>query len=387
MRILYHFRTQGTGAEGVHIAGIANAFAQLGHEVVFHSPTGADPRRSAGENPFAAKKKRGLLGWLAAHAPGFVFELMEVAYSQLAQRRLGALVEKQAFDFIYERHAFFLDAAAHVAHERQLPLVIEVNELAGDERIRATPWLLPFAHRADARTFAQATAIVTVSPYLQRRIAELGVPAEKIHVVPNAVDETMLAAPNRRAEIRSRLGLENTTVVGFIGWFVPWHRLDRLVAEFAVAAKNDPSLRLLLIGDGPLREPLTQQAAELGITNRLIWPGPVPHAEVAGWLDALDIAVVPHSNEFRSPIKLFEAMARARAVLAPRTEAITSVAADGETAVLFDPEDAAELRARLIQLANDPALRDRLGAAARHIIETRHTWVRNAERVLAALRG
>jgi glycosyltransferase involved in cell wall biosynthesis len=386
MRILYHFRTQGTGAEGVHIAGIANAFAHLGHEVVFHSPTGADPRRYAGKNPFAAKKERGLFGWMAANAPGFVFELMELAYSRIAQRRLLAVVEQQAFDLIYERHAFFLDAAAQVARSRQLPLVVEVNELAGDERIRATPWLLPLARRADVRTFAQATAIVTVSPYLQRQIADLGVPVEKIHVLPNAVDEAMLTAPNRRAEFRKRLGVEDATVVGFLGWFVPWHRLDRLVREFAAAAKQNPALRLLLIGDGPLREPLTQQAAELGIPDRVIWPGPVPHAEVAGWLDAMDIAVVPHSNEFRSPIKLFEAMARARAVLAPRTEAIASVATDADNASLFDPENGAELRARLIQLASDPALRERLGAAARHTIKTRHTWVHNAERVLAALR-
>ena len=54
MTILYHFRTRGTGAEGVHIAGIANAFEELGHRVVFSSPLGRDPRATAGENPFAS---------------------------------------------------------------------------------------------------------------------------------------------------------------------------------------------------------------------------------------------------------------------------------------------------------------------------------------------
>jgi len=382
MRILYHFRTQGTGAEGVHIAGIATAFEQLGHEVVFESPRGNDPRHSAGQNPFA-RQRRSALGWLAAHAPGPVFEVMELAYSRLAQRRIAARLARERFDFIYERHAFFLDAAARAAGN--LPLVVEVNELPGDERIRATPWLLPLARRADERTFTKAAAIVTVSPYLKRRIEALGTAPEKIHVIPNAVDREFLSAPPRGAEIRARLGLADTTIVGFIGWFVDWHRLDRLVSEFAKIAKDTSKLVLMFVGDGPLRTSLTAQAAQFGIADRIVWPGPVPHGEVPAWLDAMDIAVVPHSNEFRSPIKLFEAMARSRAVLAPRTEAIASVATDEVDAVLFEPESSDELGAKLARLIAQPALRTQLGTTARAKIEARHTWQRNAERVLAAL--
>ncbi len=384
MKILYHFRTQGTGAEGVHIAGIATAFEELGHEVEFISPTGADPRRSAGKNPFAAKR-RGVLGWLAAHAPGFVFELMEIAYNLLARRRIRARLAREKCDLIYERHAFFLDAATSAGGG--IPVVVEVNELAGDERIRSTPWLLPLARRADRRSFARAAAIVTVSPHLKRRIAALGIDEAKIHVVPNAVSASFLAAPSRRYEIRVRLGLQDEIVAGFIGWFVEWHRLDRLIDEFAKVAREHPALRLMLVGDGPLRDALTARAAQLGIADRLIWPGPVPHDEVPAWLDAMDIAVVPHSNEFRSPIKLFEAMARARAVLAPRTEAIADVVIEDADAALFNPESADELGTKLTQLATQPELRSRLGSAARAKIEACHTWRRNAERVLAALRG
>ena len=161
MRILCHFRTQGTGAEGVHISGIATAFEQLGHEIAFESPGGRDPRQSAGKNPFA-RKRSSALGWLAAHAPGPAFESMELAYSALAQRRIAARLARERFDFICERHAFFLDAAARASGAA--PLVVEVNELPCDERIRSTPCLLPLARRADPRTFAKATAIVTVSP-------------------------------------------------------------------------------------------------------------------------------------------------------------------------------------------------------------------------------
>ena len=59
MRILYHFRTRGTGAEAVHIAGIVRAFEKMGHEVVLSSPTGVDPRETAGMTPFANAGSRG----------------------------------------------------------------------------------------------------------------------------------------------------------------------------------------------------------------------------------------------------------------------------------------------------------------------------------------
>ena len=95
MNILYHFRTQGTGAEGVHIAGIANAFERLGHRVIFSSPTGIDPRTTAGANPFAEKKRRSFLARLAAHAPAFVFELLEIAYNAAAYVRNRAALTRE----------------------------------------------------------------------------------------------------------------------------------------------------------------------------------------------------------------------------------------------------------------------------------------------------
>ncbi len=387
MKILYHFRTQGTGAEGVHIAGIANAFESLGHRVIFSSPTGIDPRTTAGANPFAAKKRRSLIARLAAHAPGFVFELLEIAYNAVAYVRNRAALTRENCALIYERHAFFLCATALLAQRRGVPLVVEVNELAGDERVRADPWLLPLARLADQITFQRASLIVVVSPHLQRRIAALGIAAEKILVLPNAVSTESLDAPADGAPIRACHGCADAVVIGFVGWFVAWHRLDNLLTQFAALATDDPRLRLLLVGDGTLREPLAAQAAALHISERVIFTGSVPHAEIPAHFAAMDICVVPHSNEYRSPIKLFEGMARACAIVAPRTEPIAQVIGDGVNGLLFDPQDPASLRAALQRLISDPALRQRLGAAARETVRAHHTWDRNAEAVLRKVGG
>lgn len=386
MRILYHFRTQGTGAEGVHIAGIAGAFEKLGHRVVFSSPTGSDPRPTAGASPFREGGKRGLLGRIAAHAPALLFELLEVGYNFVAWHRHRTLLARERFDLIYERHAFFLCSTAWLARRRGIPLVVEVNELAGDERVRPKPWLASLARAADRFTFSHARLIVVVSPHLKRRIVALGIAPGKVLVLPNAVSEEMLNRAVDGSEVRARYHCEEAIVIGFVGWFVPWHRLDGLVEQFARVAAREPRLRLLLVGDGPLRDALAGQAIDLGIGELVIFTGSVPHAEIPAYLAALDIAVVPYSNEYRSPIKLFECMALARPVVAPRTEPIAEVIQHGENGFLFHPENPDELGDQLATLSSDPALRARLGARARIDVEQRHTWTHNARAALAGLK-
>ncbi|HEY3900146.1 MAG TPA: glycosyltransferase family 4 protein [Chthoniobacter sp.] len=380
MNILFHFRTQGTGAEGVHIAGIAGAFRRLGHRVVFVSPGSADPMATAGENPFRAKG-RGLLSRLAAQAPRFVFELLEIAYNGIAGSRLSALLNREKFDLVYERHAFFLWITAWLAERRRVPFVVEVNELAGDERIRAQPWLLPLARWADRMTFRRARLIVVVSPHLQRRIEAMGIRPENILVLPNAVDDEALDAVIDPAPIR-RLACAEAIVIGFAGWFVPWHRLDLLVAEFAKLAAATPKLRLMLVGDGPLRASLEEQAASLGVRDRLIFTGAVAHAEMPNYLAAMDICLVPQSNAYRSPIKLFEYLARGRAVVAPRTEPIALVVRHRENGMLFDPESPEDMRTQIAVLISDPTLRNRLGEEARDDVRQRHTWTGNVRTIL-----
>ncbi len=385
MKILFHFRTQGTGAEGVHLAGIADALESLGHKLVFSSPTGVDPRHTAGTNPFARKSRRSLLSQLAAIAPPVIFELLEIAYNLVAFLRNRALLAHERCDLIYERHAFFLCSTAWLAHGSRIPLVIEVNELSGDERVRSEPFFSAFARWTERATFTRATLIVVVSPHLARRISAMGIDARKILVLPNAVSEASLAKPANRDRIRTKLRLADTVVIGFSGWFVAWHRLDRLLAEFAPLARENPCLRLLLVGDGDLKTALLAQSHDLGIAEIVIFTGAIPHDEMPDYLAALDIAVVPHSNAYRSPIKLFEAMARALPVVAPRVEPIETIIRHGKNGMLFDLSIASDLRAQLARLVADRDLRTCLGNQAQSDIREHHIWTKNVEAMLRHL--
>jgi glycosyltransferase involved in cell wall biosynthesis len=99
----------------------------------------------------------------------------------------------------------------------------------------------------------------------------------------------------------------------------------------------------------------------------------------------MDACVVPHSNDYRSPIKLFEYMAQERPVLAPRTEPIESLLEEGREALLFIPLDVQSLRSALRKLLGSSELRQSLGRSARRLVEERHTWEKNARAIMARI--
>jgi glycosyltransferase involved in cell wall biosynthesis len=263
--------------------------------------------------------------------------------------------------------------------------VIEVNELVGDERVRKQPLLAPLARWCDRMIFGAASLIVVVSPHLKRRIESSGFDGSKVIVLPNAVRREDFVTPADGSAVRRRLGLENAVVIGFVGWFVPWHRLDMLVGAFAEAAANHATAKLLLVGDGELRAAIETRARELGVASRVVFSGAASHADVPAHIAAMDVCVVPHSNEFRSPIKLFEYMAQGRAVVAPRTEPVEMVVRDGSNGLLFEPQARGQLAALLAKLSGDAALRGQLGGEARRDVLANHTWTQNCRRVLEKL--
>ena len=146
----------------------------------------------------------------------------------------------------------------------------------------------------------------------------------------------------------------------------------------------------VLIGDGP-ELPAVRQAAERidGVTC----VGPVAHEAMPACLAAADVGVAPFDvgrhpplslGFFWSPLKLFEYMASGLPVVAPAIDRITQLVGDGEEGILYDADDPAALAGAIERLC-DPALRRRLGAAARARAVRDYGWDRHCERLAAAI--
>lgn len=373
-KVIYHFRTRGTGPEGVHIAGIAEGFEEAGFDVVFVSPTGRDPRQFRGSNPFK-QSSESLVQRLSRYAPQAAFECGEIFYNRSAIARMREAIRDS--DWIYERYAFFCHAAQSVGTEFNRPYGVEVNELAGDERVRRQ-MLTRWCRENERRILMEAKAVFPVSQYLADRIVEIGVDSERIHVIPNGVDAKHFfgGVIGERSELRARYGLQpNDRAFGFVGWFVPWHDLDRLLNAFAQAFVGQSDHKLVLAGDGPLREPLLEQAKALGILPQLVLPGAIDYSHIPDFLHCLDAGIVPAVNAFRSPIKLFEYMGAGLPIVAPRADAIESVLSDAQEPLFFDQTDAMALSQAL---KNADVCDASIGRANKTLCQQQFTYQKHA---------
>lgn len=388
MKILYHHRTQGRGAEGVHIVSIVRALEGHGCEVRLLSPPGVDPLDEAGNAPVDKSGVelsgiRRLFKWISRHLPNLLFEFLEIGYNLPAWRRLHAAMEEGPVDGVYERYAFFMVASAWLCRRRGIPLIVEANEVSGIPD-RARPQVMKrLCDRFEHYYLSRASHIFTVSSYLRDMMVDKGIDPARITVTPNAIDPRQYReVPRRDKALARELGLEGRLVFGFVGWFDEWDRLDILIRAIGVLRQEGLPVAALLVGDGAVRARLEAQVAEAGLEDAVVFAGAVPRSEVRRYTQLLDVAVFSHSNDFGSPVVLFEFMALGKPVIAPRLPPILDVLEDGRDALLFDRLDEVALQGHMRALARDATLRERLGQAGRDKVFTRYTWPETARQIL-----
>jgi glycosyltransferase involved in cell wall biosynthesis len=383
MHVIYHHRTQGRDVEAVHIRGLAGGLEQLGYAVEVVGPPGVRTDADALDSPTNGTNQT-LLGRMARALPQWAFELAEIGYNAVALPRLLARSRAQRPAFIYERYALYNAAGVLAGKLLGVPVVLEINDTADMDRTRQGKQLAmrPLARAFENAIFRGASGLVPVSGYLRDHLVSRGLPAGRISVTPNAVDAAWFDPERFTGQsVRQRHRLEDAVVIGFTGSFTKWHGLDLLVGAFALVARDVPRLRLLLVGDGPKRPEAEARVRELGLEARVVFTGRVPHAEIPEHVAAMDIGVMPQSNPFGSPMKVFEYQAMARPVVAPRFQPLEEAMEPDVTGLLFEPGGEAGLAAALRALAEDPDRRRAMGEAGRRKVLAQHLWVHNAAAV------
>ena len=395
MNIIYHFRVRGTGAEGVHIAGIVNGFRSLGHRVRLVSPTNADP--TVESMPAKCHKnnkstKSVLLHKLADRLPQPVFEFMEMCYGLLAIIKLLRSVHAEKTDFIYERYAFFNIAGAFVSTMKKIPLVVEVNELSGHKRIRGQ-FFVKICAALERYILRRARLVVVVSDFLNQEVVKIvGGQRTKVVTIPNGVPERWLTQDISEevvSDLRGKYGLEGKKVICFVGGLVHWHNFDFLLEAVAdVRQRVNDEVVMMFVGSGPLEKHICEKAAILEIPEEnLLLVGNVKHSSIPAYLKLSDVAVIPETNDFRSPIKLFEYMATGVPVIAPRKPAIEVAVIHEQNGCLFAPGDVEQLSDGIVLLLSDGVLAQGVGISARETIAENFTWEKHAKFIEGVIVG
>ena len=376
MTILYVATDQqvpGRVGGSVHVTGVARGLAALGHDVHVAVTRGDGPFPDDGATwidvrpPFGARRLR----WALAS-------------------RVRALAERIRPDVVIERYFNFGGEGVRAAQAVGALTLLEVNapviDYPGSAKRRIDRALLVEPMRR-WRDWQCRHADLFVTP--QTDILPAWVPPERIVRLEWGAD-TARFRPDAAGDVPFERRPDRTLAV-FAGAFRAWHGAQLLVdAMRRLREHGRDDVDAVLIGDGP-ELPSVRQAAELvdGVTCF----GPVAHEAMPACLAAAHIGVAPFDvgrhpplslGFFWSPLKLFEYMASGLPVVAPAIDRITQLVGDGEEGVLYDAGDPAALAGAIERLC-DPALRRRLGAAARDRAVRDYGWDRHCERLAAAI--
>ena len=262
---------------------------------------------------------------------------------------------------VYEIRAFWEDAA-----------VDHGTTAEGSIRYRATRAMETWALKRVDHAF-------TICEGLRADIVARGIPAEKVTVIPNAVDVAsfQLASPPD-PQLQEKWGLSGKTVIGFIGSFYAYEGLDLLLDALPELIRQRPDVRVLLVGGGPQEANLRQQAERLGLGEHVIFTGRVPHQEVSRYYDLINVLAYPRHpmrlTELVTPLKPLEAMAQGKLFLASDVGGHKELIEHGKTGILFKAGDCKALTDALLGLLNDRQRWPELKANGRHFVEAVRNW-------------
>lgn len=292
---------------------------------------------------------------LHAHSP---------ALNGLAALRMA---KKYNIPLVYECRAFWEDAAVDhgTTHE-------------GSLRYRVTKAL-------ETHVFKNADAVTTICEGLRTDIISRGVKAEKITVIPNAVDiEKFSYGEAAEPGLLDQLGLADKIVLGFIGSFYAYEGLLLLLDALPTILKSQPQVRLLLVGGGPQQKLIKAKVEALGLRDYVILAGRVAHEQVQRYYNLVDIFVYPRLSmrltDLVTPLKPLEAMAQGRLVVASDVGGHHELIRDGENGYLFKAGDPQALAQTVLQAIDQQEQWEKIRQSGRRYVEDERNWLRSVAR-------
>lgn len=381
MKILYlsadpKMSLSDTGGYAVHMTELIRAFREMGNEVL---PVVAGHKTNAeGGSP----RKRAIRGIL----PGGTIETARTIWDIWSDYRTYFQAKRALLsyspDFIYERYAVFHQSGVVLSRKCRVPIILEVNAPIWERDLHYGHRRRTLARKIEKRVLLSGNAIVVVSNFLRNYLLDLGIPGSKIHVIANAADPKTFNPSIDGNLVRRKYQLDDKVVVGFVGGFRRWHGVDVMLSAAFSIIRQFQDIHFLLVGGESVRKRLEEFVRNNGISEYISFTGNVPFDQIPSYIAAMDITVMPNSNSYGSPIKIFEYMAMGKPVIAPKLGPVEEIITDGREGLLINPNIKDELEHSILRLCNDGKLRNEMGINARRTVLEHHTWEKNSERVI-----
>ncbi len=277
--------------------------------------------------------------------------------------------------------------ALKAARKLGLPFVYEMRGMWEETAVANGRWLRngPAYRRFqnyETKVLRKADSVICISETLKQEAIRRGVKSNKITVVTNAVEKSMIDNKSKSSLLEKAVDSlaisKSTKVIGYIGSLREMEGVDFTAEAVAKLIENGHDVRLFVLTGNQGQSELKSLCKRLGIDEKAVIMGPVPHDEVAVFYDLIDIFIVSRPEtrvtKLVTPLKPFESMAMGKAVIASKLPALEEIIDDDNTGLLYQPDDLQSLVNNIEICINDDAKMKSLGESAKAWVLENRTW-------------
>ncbi|MBD3179565.1 MAG: glycosyltransferase [Candidatus Latescibacteria bacterium] len=353
-----------------------------GHEV--HLLVERNPGEKREETVKGMKLMRGVeVGPLRdkIHRYSFSFTFRDIHW----RRAIRSLISERGVDLLHVHDLPLVGEAVRAAREAGIPVIADLHEnYPAGLQVWYTSWLKKKTiynynrwRDYEYNVLKEVDAVIVVIEESARRLEGIGVPADKIHVVPNTAsfdrDEIALdpVIVNR---------YRDDFMISYVGGFAPHRGLDVVVKALPLAAEEIPSLKLVLVGgrNPAYRDYLEKLALELGCRDIVEMTGWVNFEKIWSYIEASDICLVPHSRNPHTdttiPHKIFQYMMRGKPVIVSDCPPLKRVIEESRAGLWFRYDSPEELAGQIVKLYRDNQQRESLARNGLRAFREKFNW-------------
>lgn len=231
----------------------------------------------------------------------------------------------------------------------------------------------------ETKTMQMADKVVVISQGLKEDIIDRGVPPNKIEMVPNSVDLSNFKPIRKNKELSQQLGLENKTVLGYVGTIRKFEGLQLILRALAKLKNKD--IVFLVVGYGEYESQLKQLANNLKIKDQVVFTGKIDPSQIKKYYSVIDICVYPRIKarvcDIVTPLKPLEAMAMEKFVLASDVGGLSEMVIPEVSGDLFRADDVDDLSQKILYYINYPKQKDKIQKSAKGWVRNHRNWKKN----------
>lgn len=387
MKILYYsphptLKLHAPTGYGTHMREMIRAFEELDHEVKFFiggETTSTQAHESVRSD---VPRKSPMKTILKMITPKVIWETVKdlqlIRIDQQRRKSLDRICSEFEPDVIYERSHYGMVAGIRVANDRKIHHILEVNSPNVEERIKLSgkSLLTRRATQKDLWAFSQTDHVLTVSTHLAEFLKITNI-AKKWSVTPNAIrlgqnEESSLENSRKTLQID-----DSSVLLGFVGSAFPWHGIDLIIHTVAYLQQRGRHVQAMIVGDGAVLEELKFLTKQYQLENMIHFVGSVPQHDTFSYTQLCDILIMPKSNAYGSPVKIFEYGLAGKPCIVPNTFPVVEVFEHEQDGWVVDPNVNA-IALAIETIIDTPEKAEKCANNWHHKVTSKHTWTTNA---------